>query len=94
MKQRDYQRACEIIRRVIADWQPFAWAPTDPNDDEFDGEIKAIAKQLPRVKTSRDAAEAICRVFRSSFDGMEWPVEKCTPPGEVLWQSLREAGLL
>ncbi len=94
MKQRDQERACKIIRAVIADWRPFAWASTDPVDDEFDNEVKAIARQLPRMKTRRDAAEAICRVFRSSFGGREWPVDECIGPGEALWQELREAGLL
>ena len=94
MKQQEYQRACTIVRAIIAEWRPFAWAPTDPTDPEFNGEIKAIAKQLPRMKTSRDVAEAISRVFSSSFDRDRFPVEVCIRPGEALWRQLRKDGLL
>jgi hypothetical protein len=83
-----------IVRDVIYAWKPFPWAPNSPADPEFDGEVRAIVRQLGRIKTSYDAATVIARVFHSSFGDQRFTPESCAHVGEQLHVKLAAAGLI
>lgn len=81
---------------VLRSSSPFAWAePIDDEASEFRGEVKAIAKQLSRIGSSRDAAHAIARVFDSSFHSPNYKTESWPDEaGELLWTELLKRDLV
>jgi len=67
MKAKELHNIRDIVTTVIYNWKPFVWMHDDPSDQEFAGEITAIAKQVDRIVSEIDAAHVISRVFSSSF---------------------------
>lgn len=94
--KRDDDLAFEIVRSVIHEWNPFGLlAEGRPNEDEFDSEIRAIAKQRSRIRGQNDTVAVVLRVFRSSFnDSGEFCPEACTEVGHKIFKGLLEADLL
>ena len=81
-----------IIRAVIYGWKPFEWLDDDPADPELHRECAAIAKQLDRIRSEKDAAHVVSRVFTSSFDN-RFTVDRCESVGRELFRQLSAAGV-
>jgi hypothetical protein len=67
-----YKQLLALVGRVMADWDPLGFLSLGAPDDEFRSEIAAVAAQVPRIKSSTDAAHAVSRVFSLSFDREEF----------------------
>jgi hypothetical protein len=92
MKNSRRQRALPVVRAVVHRWDPYSLLRNGAPPEEFDREIAAIVKQLPRIQTPKDAAATLSRVFSSSLGADMFPPEHC--PGEALYQALSTQGLL
>jgi len=56
-----------VTAEVIREWDPHALYADGAPADELDREIASLVAQIPRIKSAADAAQAISRVFGSSF---------------------------
>lgn len=90
MKRRTLEQAVDVVRDVVLAWRPCAWADVD----ELDREVRAVARQVPRIASARDAAHAIARVFASSLSDKRFAPEGCPDVGEPLFKQLVLAGLV
>jgi hypothetical protein len=61
--KRDYQQAFARMKAVIHRWDPYGLLGMGAPEDEFDSEIITLVRQLDRIQSASDAAEAISRVF-------------------------------
>jgi hypothetical protein len=57
------QRVLRIVRTVVHRWDPYNVLKIGAPEDEFDREIAAVVKQVPRIQSPNDAAHALSRVF-------------------------------
>jgi len=95
MKSRpDYDHALQVIREVVHRWDPYQLLRSGSPPDEFDCEIAAVARQIPRIRSKTDAAHALSRVFSSAFERERFSPEACAAPGAELYQALSAGGLL
>ena len=79
----------ELVKEVIRASFSLAWA----RNDELEPEAKAIARQLPRIRSHSDAGAAIERVFRSAFgDSVQLAEQELAFAGRLLALRLRAAG--
>ena len=82
----------EIVRESIHRINPYHLMEDGNPDDEFDPEIKAIAKQLERCNSGRDIAHAIARVLNSAFNESHQP-EEFLQEGDIIHKGLITNGL-
>jgi hypothetical protein len=94
LKRREREKLFDVVRGVIHAWDPYDLLAGGAPDDEFDGEISAVVRQLDRIRTPRDACHVISRVFSSSFEPEVFQVEHCRAVGERLYEALAEHGVL
>ena len=87
----DRDHILEVIRGVIRDWDPLGLLAGGAPVDEWDGEARALLKQLPRIRSENDAAHALSRLF-SSFDRKRFTPDGCAEVGRALYDSLKNAG--
>ncbi|HEX2671288.1 MAG TPA: hypothetical protein VHM25_10480 [Polyangiaceae bacterium] len=81
----------KIVEEVLSATLTLPWA----KNGELDSEARAIARQLSRIRSHRDAAAAIQRVVSSSFGDSVWLNERELEwAGRLLVLRLREAGLV
>lgn len=81
----------ELVSEVIRTSVSLSWA----RDDELEPEAKAIARQLPRIRSHVDAAAAIQRVLRSAFgDSVQLAEQELAFAGRLLALRLRSAGFI
>lgn len=92
--KQDYARAFELIRVEIHEWDPYSLMSSGSPIDEFDGEVRSIVRQIPRIKSKIDAAHVVSRTFSSSFDANDFPVEACITIGEKIHGVLVSAKLI
>lgn len=89
-----YERALQVVGSVVQEWDPYSLIAGGAPEDEFDSEIAGVAAQIPRIKTEKEAALALSRVFSSAFEPESFTPEKCMSAGKKLFAALRAAGLL
>lgn len=90
--KRYYRKAFDIVRVIIHEWDPYGLLASGSPGDEFDSEIAAIVRQIPRIDSETDAALAISRVFSSSFEPELFRPESCAKMGARLYQALKASG--
>jgi hypothetical protein len=90
----DWKRAAEIVRSIINEWDPYSLLAEGAPDDEFEGEIASIVRQLPRIRSNNDMILAISTVFSSAFESERFRPEDCAEVGARLFDRLKEASLL
>lgn len=90
VKRETLEQAVDVVRDVVLAWRPCAWADVD----EWHREVRAVARQVPRIASPRDAAHAIARVFSSSLSDKRFAPESCLDVGERLFRQLVVAGLV
>ena len=91
--KKDYEKAGRLVKAEIHKWDPYSLMATDSPDDEFDGEIRSIVKQIPRIKSKVDADHAVSRTFSSSFKAENLDVDSCLEIGEKIFNVLASEGL-
>lgn len=95
MKSRpDYDRVLRVVREVVHRWDPYRLLRSGCPLDEFDREIAAVARQIPRIRSKDDAAHTLSRVFSSAFEREGFSPEACASPGAELYEALSAGGLL
>jgi hypothetical protein len=89
-----YQRALDIVGSVVREWNPYGLIRGCAPFDEFDAEIAAIVAQIPRIKTEKEAALALSRVFSSAFEAQRFRPEQCVEIGKKLFAALTSSRLV
>jgi hypothetical protein len=94
MKEAVYKRALEVVGSVVREWDPYGLIAGGAPEDEFDSEIAAVVRQIPRIKTEKEASLALSRVFSSAFVAERFTPEDCSQAGKKLFAALSASGLL
>ncbi len=94
MKKAAYKRALEVVGSVVREWDPYALIAGGAPPDEFDSEIAAVVTQIPRIKTEKEAALALSRVFSSAFEAERFTPKECTEAGKKLFAALSANGFV
>ncbi len=90
----DFDRAFDVVRHVIHEWDPYSLLNTGAPKDEWDGEIASVLTQISRIKSEKDAIHAISRVFSSAFQPEGFGPSECVEVGRKLFKALDDANLL
>jgi len=90
----DWKRAAKIVGDTIRRWDPYGLLSLGAPQDEFDTEILAVVKEVPRIRSEDDAARILSRVFAGAFDDTQFAQSACSKVGAELFQKLRDADLL
>ena len=88
MKKAAYKRALEVVGAVVREWDPYGLIAGGAPADEFDSEIAAVVRQIPRIRTEKEAALALSRVFSAAFEADHFLPEQCTEAGKKLFAEL------
>ena len=95
MKTRqDYEAAFQIVRAVIAEWDPHALLGGGAPKDEFDDEVARVLTHICDIHSPNDAAAAISAVFAASFTPEDFSIPACAQVGAQLYARLAEAGVI
>lgn len=94
LKKAAYKRALEVVGAVVREWDPYGLIAGGAPADEFDSEIAAVVTQIPRIKTEKEAALALSRVFSSAFEADRFSPEECTEAGKKMFTVLSANGLV
>lgn len=92
--RKDYDRAFTVVRAHITMWDPYSLVASGAPATEFDNEIAAIVKDIPRVNCVDDMAKVISHVFCEAFGPRTFPPAGCQEVATGLFQQLRVDGLL
>ena len=90
----DYERACEVVKRVIDAWDPYALLAQGSPSDEFEGCVAQVVTYVPRMRTPDDAVVAVSRVFSEFFEPEYFQPSHCRDVAMKLFSALAQAGLL
>ena len=90
----DYERACEVAKRVIDAWDPYGLLAQGAPSDEFESCAAQLVTYVPRMRTADDAVDAVSRVFSESFEPEYFQPNHCRDVGTKLFSALAQAGLL
>jgi hypothetical protein len=94
MKKAAYKRALQVVGSVVREWDPYSLIAGGAPEDEFDSEIAGVVAQIPRIKTEKEAALALSRVFSSAFEPGPFTPEKCIDAGKKLFAVLSANGFV
>lgn len=94
MKKAAYDRALQVVRCVVREWDPYCLIAGGAPEDEFDSEIASLVAQIPRIKTEKEAALALSRVFSSAFNVEHFTPDLCTEAGKKLFAALSANGFV
>ena len=89
-----YQKMWAVTAGIIRDWDPYGLLGGGAPGDEFDREIASLMIQIPRIHSAVDAAQAVSRIFASSFEAHSFTEKTCSEVGKQLYAALAEQGLL
>jgi uncharacterized protein DUF1871 len=90
----DYEKALAVIGDVIRSWDPYSLIEGGAPRNEFDSEVAQLVTYVPKLRSSKDAAEAVSTVFSNAFDPEKFSVVQCAPVGQRLFQRLSKEGLV
>jgi len=92
--KKEIDRAIQICRGVITDWDPYSLIANGAPSDEFDSEILAVVGQLDRIRSRNDAVHAVSRVFSFAFEPEYFGFHACADVGATLFEQLVQAKLV
>jgi len=84
----------DVTADIVRTWDPYGLLTNGAPSDEFDHEISSVVAQIPRIRSGKDAALALSRVFSSSFEPGQFTLETCADAGEKLFSALSQRGLI
>ena len=90
----DYDRAFDVVRSAINEWDPYGLVGGGAPPDEWDSEVASIVAQIPRIANARDAAHAVSRTFAGSLHHKGFSPEDCETVGARLFRGLVAARIL
>ncbi|MFO0925009.1 MAG: DUF1871 family protein [Pirellulales bacterium] len=90
MKTRqEFDRAVLAVRKLVAQWDPYALLAGGAPLDEFDSEVLAIVRQIPRIQSIEDASSVISRVFSAAFEPSQFQPSDCEEMGTELFEMVQ-----
>ena len=92
--KKEIDRATQICRAVITDWDPYSLIANGAPSDEFDSEILAVVGQIDRIGSQNDAVHVVSRVFSSAFEPDYFGLDACAEVGATLFEQLVKAKLV
>jgi len=87
----DYDRAFAIVRKVIAEWDPYGLIGGGAPLDEWDSAVAKIVAQVPRIRSVKDAARATSQTFSRELEPTSFSREECEAVGGQLFEALVDA---
>lgn len=90
----DYDRAFAIVRKVIAEWDPYGLIGGGAPLDEWDAEVAKILAQVPRMRSAQDAAQAVSQTFSRELEPTCFSREECEAVGGQLFEALVHARVI
>lgn len=90
----DYERALAVVREVILAWDPHGLVHGGAPADEWDAEVAALVRVIPRIASEADASHAISRVFTNALGPDDFGPDACEATGRRLFAALAAAGLV
>ena len=94
MKTRKYKLAVQVVGTIINEWDPYSLLAIGCPNDEFDSEIAAVVKEIPRIKSRQDVVFALSRVFSNYFEPSRFTPDACSDVGTKLFKALSDNGLI
>jgi hypothetical protein len=94
MTRKRQESALRVVANTINEWDPYGLIGGGAPNDEFDGEVRGVVRQLDRIHSAEDAAHVVSRVFSSSFEAERFDLDACRPVGKKLYLALKDGGLL
>jgi len=88
----DYDAAFELVRQVVADWDPYCLLAEGAPSDEFGEEIALVVARIPKIESPESAAAHLSEVFSRQFEPELFSIEQCRAPGRSLFERLVAAG--
>jgi hypothetical protein len=89
-----YDQAFQLVREVIATWDPYSLIAGGAPPDEFDDEIARLLARLRGATSSTDVSEAVLSVFGEAFGESGFDVGSCAEVGQQIYSRMSAAGLL
>jgi hypothetical protein len=90
----DYDRAFAVVRKVIAEWDPYNLIGGGAPLDEWDSAVAKIVAQIPRMRSAKDAGHVISRIFSDELGQTGFSAEECAAVGGKLFAALVEASVI
>ena len=90
----EFERAVQVVRQVIREWDPYGLLASGAPADEFDAEIFLLVSRIPRITSEALAAQSVSEVFSAKFERDIFTPEACAETGRELFARLAAAGLL
>ena len=90
----DYDRAFAIVRKVIAEWDPYGLIGGGAPLDEWDSAVAKIVARVPRIRSAKDAARAISQTFSRELEPTSVSREECESVGRQLFEALVDARVI
>ena len=94
MKKAAHKRALEVVGSVVREWDPHSLLTNGSPSDEFDSEVAGVVAQIPRIKTEKEAALALSRIFSSAFEPGQFTPDQCAVAGKKLFAALSANGFV
>lgn len=88
----EYDRAFDVVRRVIHQWDPYGLLAGGATPDEWDQEIASLVAVVPTIRSADDAISAVSRVFSKAFSKEGFGLTDCANVGRRLIAELTSAG--
>lgn len=86
--------AIRVAGEAVRAWDPYGLLASGCPREEFDSEIAAVAAEIPRIRSARDATLALSRVFSSAFEPKGFTPDDCAAVGAKLFAALSANGLI
>lgn len=90
----DYSRAFSLVRRVIAEWDPYELFSGGAPADELDMEVARFLTHVPKMQSETDVANSLSVVFPSAFEASTFGKEDCTEVARKLYYELEKGGFI
>ena len=95
MKTRaEHDRALNITRELLREWDPYSLIAGGAPDDEFDSEAAQLVTHIPQIHSATDVAVALSEVFSRAFTPEDFSADACASAGAKLFARLSEARLV
>jgi len=90
----DYDRAFAVVRKVIAEWDPYGLIGGGAPLDEWDSAVAKIVAQIPRIGSAKDAAQAVSHTLSRELETAGFSPAECVAVGGQLFEALVDASIL
>ncbi|MCW8131346.1 MAG: DUF1871 family protein [Planctomycetota bacterium] len=90
----DYKRALTLIGDAVRAWDPERLIAGGAPRNEYEAEAAKVATLVPRMRSPKDAAIALSKIFTASFNNKSYTPDYCANAGGKVYEVLKANGLL